>query len=40
MQRGFTLLEVLVVLVIGAVIALMDLVLQGALIRLPQALLR
>ncbi len=38
--RTMTIQITIFVLVIGAVIALMDLVLQGALIRLPQALLR
>ncbi len=38
--RQMTIQITIFVLVIGAVIALMDLVLQGALIRLPQALLR
>ncbi len=38
--RQMTIQILIFVLVIGAIIALMDLVLQGALIRLPQALLR
>lgn len=38
--RQMTIQITVFVLVIGAVIALLDLVLQGALIRLPQALLR
>jgi preprotein translocase subunit SecE len=38
--RQMTIQITVFVLVIGAVIALLDLVLQGALIRLPQSLLR